>query len=564
VSVFDFMVMSVRETVDEDDVRDNSLQLEEFADGEFGSMVAELASVFDDTEGIDLRPVPLVSYYAWIKSPLYRIAPSRTWRAKTAGQTAKVADLVDDLAWDAFMKATERRVSYQRRLLATVEVAPPLVPGGVRDLRLASYAAYEADVEFDDLGETDPSKARKIVLRVPVKREKGTITFGRRTYDRDHVWQEDGAGGLVGYYRPDGKNPFAPFLPFADVKTHAPRRGYFWPPIPTDLLAAQICTSIDLSDMGHVARFSSYPERTLIGEGAKLAAERMYTSPSRVSALTGSDLTYSVNNLNPALEKYALAVTTYLEYFERFHGLPAGALSKGITGAAKTAESLPQIEHREDSVERFRKFELALARLVVTTNRAVGVDGLDVDEDAISVDVRYNQIDLPDNRLQRSQSRVLDYATGAWSAEEEVLARGDAKTEEDAAEVVEARLESWAKLRGRMGSGVPGIDEIDKQVVSELNGGPSPPLEGGAAPAPVGDARRTLGDDEGKTLNGAQITAALDVVARVAAGALSADGALSFLVEGLGISEAAARKMIAGAKPVEAPDVASPNVDATT
>ena len=53
------------------------------------------------------------------------------------------------------------------------------------------------------------------------------------------------------------------------------------------------------------------------------------------------------------------------------------------------------------------------------------------------------------------------------------------------------------------------------------------------------------------SLNGAQILAALQVADKVSLGVLSIDGGIAFLVEGLGLSEDAARRALKGAKPAK-------------
>jgi len=56
---------------------------------------------------------------------------------------------------------------------------------------------------------------------------------------------------------------------------------------------------------------------------------------------------------------------------------------------------------------------------------------------------------------------------------------------------------------------------------------------------------------DGAALNGAQVLAALSVAERVGTGALTLEGGIAFLVEALGVTEDAARRVLAGAKPLE-------------
>jgi hypothetical protein len=558
LSVYDFTLLNTAERVNTDDVRANSIQLEEFRQLDFSSMPAELARVIKETDGIELRPVPLVRFFSVVKSPLYRVRPTRTVGAATEGQRQKVADLLASAGLDLAYKEIEQRLAVHRTLIIAAEVTTPTTDAGLRGLRLTSYAPYEAHVVMRDPADTDPRIAARVVLRVPLHDDGMRVTFGRRVYTPDEVYTELPDGKRVGYYNPEGHNPFKPFLPLAAVRHGNPRRGRFWCDLPGDLLQLQIGLVIGLSDMEQIARFSSFPERVLTGEGAKLAAESMYTSPNRVLTFTGDSLDYRVNNPNPAIEKYILALEAQVESFERYHGLPSGTLSKGITGAAKVAETLPQREDRADSEERFSALETQVMRLLVTTDRETGINGLTVDADALTLDVSYNVLDMPENQLQRSQSRMIDFATGIDSAEEEVMRR-DRVGKEEAAERVAERLESFRRNRAGAGAGVPGLDAIDKQLGSAAGGGaPGTGQPGDTTPEATtkgapddasGDA--TLGDAEGKTLNGAQITAALEVAQRVAEGALTSAGGLALLVEALGISEATARAMVTGAKPAE-------------
>jgi hypothetical protein len=57
--------------------------------------------------------------------------------------------------------------------------------------------------------------------------------------------------------------------------------------------------------------------------------------------------------------------------------------------------------------------------------------------------------------------------------------------------------------------------------------------------------------DDTATLNGAQVLAALAVAERVGAGSLTLEGGIAFLVEALGVTEDAARRVLMGARPLE-------------
>ena len=52
-------------------------------------------------------------------------------------------------------------------------------------------------------------------------------------------------------------------------------------------------------------------------------------------------------------------------------------------------------------------------------------------------------------------------------------------------------------------------------------------------------------------MSAGQVSAALEVAERVASGALSVEGGVAFMVSALGVSEAVARGVLSGAKPLE-------------
>lgn len=469
-SAYDFTLLNTAERLDVDAVRANSLQLEEFRQLDFSSMVDELAKVISNSDDVHLRPVPLVRFFSVVKSPLYRVRPTRAISARSDGQREKAEGLLAAVGADLAYKEIEQRLAVHRTLIVAAETIDPPTPGGLRGMRLTSYAPYEAHVEMRDPAETDPRLAKRVVLRVPLESDGMRVTFGRRVYTPEQVYTELPSGKQIGYYRADKANPFAPYIPLAAIRQGQPRRGRFWADLPGDLLSLQIGLVIGLSDMEQIARFSSFPERVLTGEGAKLAAESMFTSPNRVLAFTGDSLDYRVNNANPAIEKYIMALEAQVEAFERYHGLPSGTLSRGITGAAKVAETLPQREDRADAEERFSALEREVLRLLVQTDRALVPGGLPVDPSALTVDVSFNQLDMPENQLQRSQSRLIDFSTGIDSAEEEVMRR-DRIGREEAQRRVTERLESFRRLRGAAPEGVPGLDAIDKQLGGFADGG---------------------------------------------------------------------------------------------
>ena len=97
-----------------------------------------------------------------------------------------------------------------------------------------------------------------------------------------------------------------------------------------------------------------------------------------------------------------------------------------------------------------------------------------------------------------------------------------------------------------------GVDDVEAElerlgIGDGAEGVVMPPVNGEEPPANV------LGDADGKTLNGAQITAALEVAQRVAVGSLTIDGAIAVLVEGLGVSPDTATRLVQGATPTPEP-----------
>jgi hypothetical protein len=178
--------------------------------------------------------------------------------------------------------------------------------------------------------------------------------------------------------------------------------------------------------------------------------------------------------------------------------------SSALTALAKRLDNLDRDTERRRHVNELVRGEQILLRSVSAwINWQTGVEVFP--ESAVEVGYR-EPVQIVDE-LHAAQSLERLVSMGITSPAQE-LARREAISEADAAERVRANLEARAALSAETG-------------------------------------------DDGAALNGAQVLAALAVAERVGTGALTLEGGIAFMVEGLGVTEDAARRVLSGARPLE-------------
>lgn len=439
------MIVDVFSSIDsynDFEARADSEQLEQFRVRDFSSMQTELAQAFRETNGMVLRFVPVVARFAALRWQCYSRTPSRVFSGLTQALEARLRDVYRRADFDQVLKVAGQKLVTQHSVI--------LAPEWREDfgVRLRSYAPFEFEVELgDNLLEDDLRHAKSVTLRVPVQRVSdglnGTVRFGRRVYTKTEAYTEIAEGRKVGLFNADPSdlsNPFG-FIPLLGLRLAEPPAGWWTPRLPTDLLALQVAVNLSLTDLDHIARSQCYAERVLIGPGASTAlSKERVVGPTKVVSFDEENLDYQVHNTQPAIDRYIQQLEFAVKLFERYSGLPAGALteSTGITGEAKLVELQDSEREKLDVEAVARQAEQGLAALLVDMLNAHPRSLVRMPRP--SVDVVYNYAHHKSNDLQAEQARRLRHGALAGSVIEDIREELGLGSDAEAVEVAERRL----------------------------------------------------------------------------------------------------------------------------
>lgn len=203
-------------------------------------------------------------------------------------------------------------------------------------------------------------------------------------------------------------NPFGTF-PVVMLRGTDPAPGYWWSPLPRDLLSTQRALNHDLTDIGHIARLQGYGQP--VGKGLTGgAAKELQMGPETVIGLP-PDGDFSFANADPKLTEYAESNAQYLSHVVAMNGMnPATFLkSSGITALAKQVELMDRESFRREHIEIMQRAEQRLydvLRLVINWQR-----GSEVWPEAI-VEVDYREPIMPADPLHHVQALERAIAMG--------------------------------------------------------------------------------------------------------------------------------------------------------
>ena len=225
--------------------------------------------------------------------------------------------------------------------------------------------------------------------------------------------------------------------------------------------------------------------------------------------LSDPDHEFGFAQADPRLDGYRMVVDHYLKMSIAMQGLsPATVLkSSAISALAKRLDNLDRDVERRRHINELRRAEGRILKGVTAwLNVQSGVEVFP----ASAVSISYREPVQIVDELHAAQSLAMLVKMGLTSPAEE-LAKREAISIEEASGRVRANLDARAALAAETG-------------------------------------------DDAASLNGAQVIAALSVAERVGQGALTLEGGIAFMVESLGLTEDAARRVLTGAQPVAAAD----------
>ena len=449
-----------------------------------------------------LKPVPLARRLALEQAQLYLNPPQRTFTGVSEQQEQRLRAVYQGMVIDEIMLNAHQQLCCLNN--ATVWVWP-MRSGGVR---LLLVPPHDQSVEMADPTSHNEDDVSRWFVRLPVGQNvtTGTVTYATAVVTNTRaVWCADAPENLAGkgLWRDDGSNPLG-FIPAVRLRNALPAPGEFFSPANEALLLCQRAVSSDATSIGVVAQ-QAHGQAYIKGVPHAAAAE-IELGPETVIGLSDPDHEFGFAQADPRLDGYRMVVDHYLKMSVAMQGMsPATVLkSSALTALAKRLDNLDRdVERRRHLSELLRGERRILRSVVAWLNFQAGVDLLPTDAD---LTISYREPVQIVDELHAAQSLERLVAMGLTSPAEE-LAKREAISEPEAAERVRANLEARAALSAETG-------------------------------------------DDAATLNGAQVLAALSVAERVGTGALTIEGGVAFMVEGLGVTEDAARRVLSGARPL--------------
>lgn len=452
-----------------------------------------------------LKPIPLVRRLALEQAQLYLSAPQRTFEGFTEEQADRMRAIYREISIDEILLNAHQQLCALNN--ATVWCWPDKA-GGVR---LLLVPPHDQAVELADPTSHSEDDVSAWYVRLPVGNDvtTGLVSYGVAVVTPTRAeWTSNAPGDLAGkgLWRDDGSNPLG-FIPAVRLRNALPAPGEFFSPANEALLLCQRAVSSDATSIGTVALLQSHGQAFIKGLPHAAAAE-IELSPETVIGLSDPDHEFGFAQADPRLDGYRMVVDHYLKMSIAMQGLsPATVLkSSAISALAKRLDNLDRDVERRRHINELRRAEGRILKGVTAwLNVQSGVEVFP----ASAVSISYREPVQIVDELHAAQSLAMLVKMGLTSPAEE-LAKREAISIEEASDRVRANLDARAALAAETG-------------------------------------------DDGASLNGAQVLAALSVSERVAHGALTLDGGIAFMVESLGLTEDAARRVLSGAQPVEVP-----------
>ena len=472
--------------------------------GDMSDMEAERKRRFPVTwKNHTLKPIPLVRRLALEQAQLYLNAPQRTFDGLSEDQADRMREIYKEISIDETMLNAHQQVVALNN--ATVWVWGTK-SGGVR---LLLVPPQDQSVELADPTSHDEDDVSKWFVRLPVGQDAttGITSFATALITpTTAVWTTTAPGDLAGkgLWRDDGSNPLG-FIPAVRLRGALPAPGEFMSPANESLLLAQRAVSSDQTSIGVVALMQAHGQAVVRGLPHATASE-IELGPETVIGLSDPEHSFEFAQADPRLDGYRLVVDHYLKMSVAMQGLsPATVLkSSALTALAKRLDNLDRDVERRRAVNECKRAEARILRAVSAwTNVQSGVEIFPPS----GVQVAYREPVQIVDELHAAQALERLIALGITSPAEELAAR-EAISEEAAQDRVRFNLEQRATLAAEAGA-------------------------------------------DGAALTAGQVLAGLSVAERVGTGALTLEGGIAFMVEALGVTEDAARRVLAGARPLE-------------
>ena len=423
-----------------------SLQLSQFLRGDFGSIKAELARTFPNTDGLQERYVPLVQRYAHELSGLYARPVVRRFLDDAGAVSAASAKLA---AVYAASKIDRRLHAAHRMLLVQQTLVLAALPDGVGRVRLHAFEPWQVEwTATDPMRADDLDSAAEVRLRVPIAIKGNAIIYGDLVLNRAEIYYDRG-GLRVPVYGGSVANPFGR-IPLVVLRGEDPQPGRWAAPVNEPLLTMQIALCVSESDTELLVHTQAWGQKVI--ENAQIAqqVEELQVGPDKVLALVSNDPTAASPRLTIVQGQPPLAqITTWNESRLRLlcsmFDLSPDAFLKvntAVTASARAYDARDREEAKARYLPVFADVEQDLVRLIAAVLNLTEPVQI---PDGVVVEVQYSSTDQPVDPLHESQALAADIALGIKSRVD-LVAQRDGLTRAAALAKIKANLAERLEL----------------------------------------------------------------------------------------------------------------------
>jgi hypothetical protein len=378
----------------------------------------------------------------------YRRPPKRRFADLSEAQAATVDRFYRALSLDSRLHELSESLVIQR---SACLVFVPL-PGQQR-YTAQVFLPWEWEADVDPTDYANPDSVKEWRFRVCIGAKGESRNFGTLRINKKEAWYE--GGGLnkkTGVFRTDGANPLNGY-PIAFFSMGNPQTGFLEPEAPRDLMHAQICLGLTLSDSHAVGRFNSHGWKVLYSQ-RKETVKEVVAGPDRVIPLHDPE-TEKLEILSPTtnLDQYLNVSHRFVELMSAFNDIaPTSLLKSGaITAVAKAMDAADRDSSRSDALNALRLGESRLFRVVLRLLRWNWGAGGTWPENAPRVEITYNEnptMPIADP-LHESQALQMRIDMGLTNPVE-VIARERDVSIEEATEILERNRELSTRTRGEL------------------------------------------------------------------------------------------------------------------
>lgn len=455
-------------------------------------------------------------------SGVYTQAPLRRVSDRSVSDTQLLEEYVEYMCLDQRMKEANRYFKLFKRNLMEIYV-DDLGEPYVRNLPRHTYEVFS----FSSLTPNRPDVVVKIVMddRDPSKQIL-------------HVWSDEshfvvnGRGTIIPSDG-DGSNPYGK-LPFVYIN----ESSFSCDPIPDDdLMRMSIAIPVILTDICWATKYQSNSILWTIGDVGTIPS-----SPNSVVAMNyGPDgQKPEIGQITPSVDtdKVISMVQTLVAMLLSTKNLSVNTVQANLdasnvaSGISKMIDNAESVEDKKDQQEYFRKAEHDLWELIskymVPYWRNAGLLKPEINKEfsqAFEVDVYFTEPKVLITEQEQIEISKARLEAGFSTLKMELEALYPQLNEEQIEELI---IEIEAEKQNKQVQTIEGIDGPDMASQDSYNSDE------------FNDVRK-------ETLNGAQITAVVELVQFVAAGSVPREAAKNILVTGFNLSDSEANAMLGNA-----------------